>query len=363
MTTCDRHRVARAVLALCAIATHFWALPARAQLGDPAAARPFFEEGRALMKVGRYDQACPKLEAAAKLYPGSGILLNLGDCHERFGLTASAWRDFGNAATAAARLSRPQDEAEARRRRAALEPRLRRIVIRIANEGAGLVVKLDGGALDRADWGTPVPVDPGPHTVTAESSERFSWSNATAAIDAGKTLLVDVPVLRSSTSAPPTEPATPATVATAAPPTAAEGTATTSQSSIGDPFAPHPAPVAATESTTVARSDDPNDSPGYWTGRRILGAVIAGAGVAGLATAGILGFSAKSQYDTANGESGTARHDDSLRAVSTGNVATAVLTAAAVVTAVGGVVWFTAPSARVAVGAAGSSLLLQRTFQ
>ena len=41
-----------------------------------------------------------------------------------------------------------------------------------------------------------------------------------------------------------------------------------------------------------------------------------GVGVAGLALGGVLGILAKSQYDNAEGESGAARHNDSVSAVS-----------------------------------------------
>src|SRR6202040_2283990 len=117
-------------------------------------ARALFNEARELMKAGQYDEACPKLEAATRLHEGSGLLLNLGDCYEHIGRTASAWTEFGEAASAAERLGRAMDQAEAPKRRPAMEPRLSRLAIRVSKEARGLVVKRDGTALDRGAWGT-----------------------------------------------------------------------------------------------------------------------------------------------------------------------------------------------------------------
>jgi hypothetical protein len=332
------------------------ARPVRAQQGDPAAARPLFEEGRALMKAGRYEQACPKIEAAAMLYAGSGILLNVADCHEHFGLTATAWRDFGAAAAAAARLHRPDDEAEARRRRKALEPRLRRLTIRVLKETPGLVVKLDGTVVDRADWGTPLPVDPGSHTVGAESAGRFAWSNATEAIDAGSTLVVDVPELGLSSATPMGEPLAHDAQGSVVPSHGADA------ASAGSDNAPSAPSGASTPPPRVPGVEHAAEASGYWTARRILGVLITGAGIASAGIGGVLGLSAKSQYDKATGEAGPPRHDDSVSAVNTGNLATIVLAVGGATAVAGGILWITAPDRNVTLGTSGQALVLRGVF-
>ena len=277
------------------------------------------------MKSGHYDQACPKLEAASKLYVGSGVLLNLGDCYEHVGRTASAWTEFGEAATAAQQAGRPDDLAEAQRRQAALEPKLSRLAIRVTHDVQGLVLKRDHTELDRGAWGVAVPVDPGKHVIDAEAPGHAPWSTVTDLEELGKTVTVDVPDL-------------PATVA--------------------DAQAATPAAVPASTQQPGAETAPPS----YWTGRRVAGAVIAGAGVVAFGVGVVLGPVAKSQYDSAQKESGLQEKNDSSSAVSTGNVGTVVGAVGAALAVGGLVLWLTAPSAPVQVGATGSAFVLRGTF-
>ena len=173
------------------------AIPSRAlaQAEDQAGARALFTEGKRLMKAGKYAEACPKLEAAQKLYSSAGILLNLGDCYEKIGRTASAWARFGEAVSVATRSNRSEDADEARRRQEALEPALVRLVIRVPAPVPGLVVTRDGATLDEGTWGTTLPVDPGEHLVRAEAPGYEPWSTSVSISKRGDTLAVRVPKL------------------------------------------------------------------------------------------------------------------------------------------------------------------------
>lgn len=179
-----------------------------AQAEDQATARALFDEGRKLMKANQFAAACPKFEAAHKLYGSAGILLNLADCYEKIGRTASAWSEFGEAASVASRSNRPDDADEARRRQAALEPGLERLSIRVAHAPPGLVVKRDGVPLSSAAWGTMLPVDPGAHEITAEAAGYETWTSSVNLSKPGQTATVDVPDLRAvpSAAAPPSSP-------------------------------------------------------------------------------------------------------------------------------------------------------------
>src|SRR5258706_15050741 len=88
---------------------------------DKAAAEGLFGDARRLMADGKFAEACPKLEASQRLDPGVGALLNLGDCYEQYGRTASAWVEVREAASAARAGGSTDREAVARGRATALE--------------------------------------------------------------------------------------------------------------------------------------------------------------------------------------------------------------------------------------------------
>ena len=68
------------------------ALPVGAQ-SNKATAEALFTEGRALATSGKCAEAIPKFQASQKLDPGVGTLLNLAECYEQVGKTASAWAE------------------------------------------------------------------------------------------------------------------------------------------------------------------------------------------------------------------------------------------------------------------------------
>ncbi len=174
------------------------ARPLFAQTSEPqaqAAARALFNEARDFLKSGRYREACTKLEGAKSLYTSAGILLNLGDCYEKIGRTASAWTEFGEANTVAQRTSRQEEALEARRRQSLLDGRLSRLVIRVAGETRGLIVRRDGEELPKAAWGAGMPVDPGAHQISAAAPGYESWTISITVTDTGQSVAVDVPEL------------------------------------------------------------------------------------------------------------------------------------------------------------------------
>lgn len=156
--------------------------PARAEEpADPAAAEALFAQGKALMQNGDYAQACPKLEESYRLDPATGALLALALCHEGEGKLATAWAEFMNVAALAHAERNTEREQSARQRAATLEPRLSYLVLRVGQAVAGLpglVILHDGVTLRPAAWGTPIPVDPGRHVLSATAPGHKPWETS-----------------------------------------------------------------------------------------------------------------------------------------------------------------------------------------
>lgn len=181
------------------------AASARAQSNSSARAEALFEEAKALMSKGDYTHACPKFAASEKLDPGVGTLLNLGTCYERQGKTASAWAAFTEAASQAHRAGEPERVRFAEKHANDLLKKLAHLVIRVGDQRAALEVKLDGTVVDTSEWGSPLPVDPGPHTVEVSSPGKRSWSTS---VDVGQEPTqseVAVPVLADEAPTTPPE--------------------------------------------------------------------------------------------------------------------------------------------------------------
>jgi tetratricopeptide (TPR) repeat protein len=201
MKTCNLLRIP--LVPAAALAVVLSSPPVHAQAQDQAAARALFEDGRRLLNEGKYQEACRTLEAASKLYASPGILLNLGDCYEKIGRTASAWTEFGEAAAVAARARRNDQVAEARRRQASVEPKLTKLTIHVSGQITGLTISRDDTDIASAAWGEAIPVDPGTHQIKAEAAGHQPWSTSIVVSSEGQTVTVEVPVLTLTPPPPP----------------------------------------------------------------------------------------------------------------------------------------------------------------
>ena len=141
------------------------AASASAQPRDVQQADVLFREGRAAMKSGDLDVACPKLEKSYQFDPAAGTAVNLGDCFEKQGKVASALLAY----QAARKLLRPGDPriAPVEKQIAALEQRAPKLTITLApNAPEGTVVTRDGRAVDFADLAQAIAVNPGEVVIT-----------------------------------------------------------------------------------------------------------------------------------------------------------------------------------------------------
>jgi hypothetical protein len=153
--------------------------PAKAQLSDQdkALALQLFDEGRSLFAAGKVDEACRKLEESQRLDPLPGTILNLAVCHEKQGRSASAVEEFREARALAERDHRDDRVALVDQHLQALGGKVSSVVIVVPPEAdrPDLNITRDATPVGRAAWGTPLPVDPGPHTIEASAANKKAW--------------------------------------------------------------------------------------------------------------------------------------------------------------------------------------------
>jgi hypothetical protein len=141
---------------------------AEARAQDAAAAEALFDEGKQLAAESRWAEACPKFAASQAADPSVGTLLNWADCLEKEGKIGSALLRFREAEE---QLKAASDARAtiAGERRAGLEPRAPRILIRSTTPPpTGVQLALDGERVPLegvAAAGVERIVDPGPHSV------------------------------------------------------------------------------------------------------------------------------------------------------------------------------------------------------
>jgi serine/threonine-protein kinase len=242
-----------------------------------AEAEALFRDGRGLIKAGKLARGCDKLAASERLETSVGTLLNLGDCREKLGKLASAWAAFRKAEAVAKRSGGDDKrQAEAARRAALLEPRLSNLVIGVDHRVDGLVVRRDDEVVDEAVWNTPLPVDPGSYTITAEAPGHAPWRTTVAIAAGAGRRIVEVPGL-TPVAPPPPEP-------TAAP-------------------WPPPRPEMVRQPASPAQR-------GTWSATRAVSAVIAIAGAGALGTGIYFGIDARRLDNRANSRCPGAVCDD-----------------------------------------------------
>jgi len=164
-----------------------------------ATAEQLFEEGRVLLAQNKLAEACPKLAESHRLDPAVGTLLNLGECYEKAGKTASAWATYIEADTLARRLGQGARAEFAANRAKVLGASLPMLSIDVtpARDGAGAVavtVKRDGEVIAEPAWRTLVPIDPGEHRIEA-SAPGFRPFSRTISLTPGERAHVAVPAL------------------------------------------------------------------------------------------------------------------------------------------------------------------------
>lgn len=211
-----RRRLALLALGACAVCLTL-APPVEAQVSteDRVAAESLFTDARRLMQAGDYERACPKLEASRRLEPALGTTLNLADCYDKLGRTASAWAEFKSAAAEAQKVGDAVRKTTALERASALEPKLSRLQINLADPSVSVL--RNGDPVSAAVIGSAIPVDPGSYQLEARAPGKASWTREVEVRGAGAIVQVDVPALADAEAATGDEPPRASPLSTAAP--------------------------------------------------------------------------------------------------------------------------------------------------
>jgi hypothetical protein len=338
-----------------------------AALADPPkkdanaeAAKALFYDARTLMQAGKFAEACPKLEETVRLDPGIGSEFNLADCNEHLGKLATAWAAFQDVAARSKQANQPDREKVARKRAAALEPRVPKLIVTVNNAPSGLEVKRDGVVVGAPVWGTPVPIDPGTHRISATAPGRETFETTIAATESN-VARVSIPELPAS--------------AVAMGPARAPGTAT--------PAVVQPPPTNASNVPPAASvaPDFPQpivETPGAT--QRTIGWVVTVVGAASVGVGSGFGLASMAKRNESRSHCGATGCDgDGLRlrddAMRNGNISTVTMIAGAGAIAGGLLLVLTAPRdaapadragklrAIPTATVAGGGLMLQGAFQ
>jgi hypothetical protein len=195
------------VFGLCG-ALHFGV--ARADGGNSAVAEVLFEEGRELLEAGRVTEACKRFAESHRLDPATGTLLGLALCHEQEGKLASAWAEFVEVESSAARERQADRETFAHDKAAELRPRLSKLTISVVPETAeleGLRVTRNGVVVGAGTFNVAAPIDGGEYTIAASAPGKTPWSVVLHVASERASETVQVPTLKDAPAAVAAKPA------------------------------------------------------------------------------------------------------------------------------------------------------------
>ncbi len=276
-----------------------WAPRPCAAATDP---EEVYQAAVAELRAGQ-PSACPKFAESRRLKPDStAALQGLAQCYDKFGKTASAWAKYRELTVEL----KSRGDAERSLAAAARADELSKILstVRIKLESPdtpGLIIRLDKEEVLKVMFGTRMNVDPGPHVLEATAPGYEVWQTTLAIGPTSDAREVQIPALAAKAAQPP----------------------------------------------------PPGAGP-TWSGQRIAGLALGGAGVVGVVVGAIFGLQAISNKNASNADGHCDTNDlcDStgkgLRAdsIHAGNISTGLFAAGGALL-VGGVVLFaTARSGR-----------------
>ncbi|EYF02821.1 Hypothetical protein CAP_6556 [Chondromyces apiculatus DSM 436] len=161
--------IAAAALGLALIAP-----PASAQTPDELnRARVEFQQGVALMAANNCAAALGKFQEVARVKRTPQVLFNIGECEERLGKLVSALGNYRLAAAAAEGDKKAQEvQNRVGERVTALEERIPKLNVRRGTGAETAAIYIDGVEIGPSELASEVPVDPGPHVISARVGDK-----------------------------------------------------------------------------------------------------------------------------------------------------------------------------------------------
>jgi len=285
---------------------------------EKALASRLFDDASKLMTAGETSAACPKYAESERLDPQLGTLLHLGECYAKAGQAASAWTSFKEAADVAAQRSDAR-LGKIRERLASIEKNVSNLVIVVGeNEPPELELRQDGALVGKASWGSPIPVDPGAHKITATAPGAKPRELTVNVAPNGQTATVTLPALERVPVAPGAKPES----------------GVTPQGSV----------VSAGASSAPV-----DNSSGFSRHQRTIALVVGGVGVVGIGVGSAFGLMVKPTYDKSNAHCNgdhcdATGHDFRQSAFSKAEISNIAFGVGAAALIGGAVLWLTAPS-------------------
>lgn len=212
---------------------------------DPAAARAQLQQGYALKQKGKCEEAIPYFVESVRLDRQPKALLNLADCEEKLHRLAAAQTHLVETRDLARSLGLPPYEKAAQERLAVLEKIIPKLAITLARDAPrDTVVARDGVELSPLSLSTPLPIDPGQHTVVARAATLERTYDVV--LSEGETKQLEVTPVGGKSTAPPAAVSVATAPAVAPPGQEAEGNSAATSAS--------PSSLAGVEQPTADRS-------------------------------------------------------------------------------------------------------------
>lgn len=194
--------------------------PAHAQTpSEIATAKQWFADGLAKEEKGDFAGALELFKRAAQVKRTPQIVYHVGFCESRTGALVEALVDL-ESAVSIARAARADDVVTAATAELAdVQKRTPRVEVRVAEDPPASRFLVDGRAVALSMLRTPMPLNPGEHTVTVEVANGASASKKVTLAERDA-IKVDLAPASPSATPPLPPPPTPAVPAAETPPVA-----------------------------------------------------------------------------------------------------------------------------------------------